>query len=219
MSKVVTVHHGKSGENTNGVIGADEVKTFLAQLTAAAGPALALTAKDRKRATKLRKGGEKFIPTILALSEQFGINVASHPLTTIAANVDKVKNLTGVHKQLVTATKQVDDAIFQAQSDGWDGASVHYAVLKRLAKSNGDIATALAPATEFFAKKSAAVVKAEDAKRGHRKGAKAKSASATPAANETNGAPAPEAPTPTVTAAPPPAPVAPAVAPNGVAHS
>jgi hypothetical protein len=165
------------------------VNALITELTAMAGPKLALTVKDRKRATKLRKGGEKVIPTIVALSEQLGLSLPSHPTSAITANVNKATNLVAVHKQLVTATKQVADAIFKAQSEGWDGATVHYTVLKRLSKSDGDIAKALAPATAFFAKKSPAVVKAEGEKRGHRKGVKEpKISETTPAAAASNGA-------------------------------
>ncbi len=202
MSRTPPVHHPKSGESTSSesapsestastssTVEATKAKALIAELTAMAGPKLALTANDRKRATKLRKGGEKVIPTIVALSQQFGLVVPSHPTSAITANVNKATNLVAVHKQLVTATKQVADAIFKAQSEGWDGATVHYTVLKRLSKSDGDLAKALAPVSDFFAKKSPAVVKAEDEKRGHRKGVKEPKASeTTPAAAASNGA-------------------------------
>jgi hypothetical protein len=235
-----TNHHSKSGEGTSepseskaskstasksGTSTASEsttstsrsaattAKSLIATLTAMAGAPLALTAKERRRAVRLRKGGEKVIPTITALSEQYGLTVPSHPTSAITANVNKANSLVAVHKQLVTATKQVEDAIFKAQSESWDGATVHYTVLKRLAKSDGDIATALAPVKEFFAQKSPAVVKAEDAKRGGRKGTKAKSASATPATATTEPA---SAQTPAASATPAPAPAA---VQNGATHS
>jgi hypothetical protein len=201
---------------------ANEVKNLLASITAVAGPPLALTVKERRRTVRLRKGGEKVIPTITALSEQYGINVPSHPTSDITASLEQAKNLVAIHKQLVTATKHVSDAIFQAESKGWQGATVHYSVLKRLARTDGDIAEALAPVSEFFAKKAPAVVKAEDAKRGHRKGVKEpKGSTATPAATEEPGvaqAPAaPTAPAPAVAMAVPTQPAAPVA--NGAAHS
>ena len=207
---------GTSSESkaSSGSSAATTAKSLIAILTAMAGTPLALTAKERRRAVRLRKGGEKVIPTITALSEQFGISVASHPTSAITANVNKANSLVAVHKQLVTATKQVEDAIFKAQSDSWDGATVHYTVLKRLARSNGDLATALTPVKEFFAQKSPAVVKAENEKRGGRKGTKeTKTSSATPASATTEPA---SAQTPAASPAPAPAP---ATAQNGAAHS
>ena len=197
---------------TSSVTDANEVKNLLAQITAIAGPAPALTSKDRKRSTKLRKGGEKIVPILLALSDRIGLSVPSHPTAAIKANLDKVKTLSPVHEGLVSAEKHLADAIFKAQSDLWDAATVHYTVLKRLAKSNGDIANALADVTAFFAQKSPAVVKAEDAKRGHRKGVKAPKqapTTTTPATTDANGAQAPAAPTATT--------ANPAVGSNGAA--
>jgi hypothetical protein len=154
----------------------EEVALLVAAITALAGPALALTATDRKRSVRLRKGGEKVIPTILALANQFGVTVASHPTGPVAADIAKAQQLAPIQKQLVTAEKQVSDAIFSAESRAWEAATVLYSILKRLAKTNGDLATALAPVAQFFAKKSPAVVKAREEKRGGRKGTKKKAA-------------------------------------------
>jgi hypothetical protein len=225
MSRI-TVHRTKNQESTSSpsepspqgtasasspsAVGASEVKSLLASLTAIAGPPLALTGKQRQRAVRLRKGGEKVIPTITTLSDQYGLTVPSFPTSAIKANVAQASNLVAVHKQLVIATKQVADAIFKADSQSWEGATVHYSVLKRLAKTNGDIAAALAPVSEFFAKKTPAVVKADEEKRGHRKGVKEPKGTETAATTEAPSAQAPAAPT---------ASAAPAVPPSTAAHS
>jgi hypothetical protein len=213
--------HPKETTTASSAIDASGVKTFLESITTIAGPAPALTATDRKRTSKLRKGMENVIPTLLALSDRIGLQVPSHPTAAIQANLDKVKTLAPVHESVVSAEKHLGDAIFQAQADSWEGATVHYSVLKRLARKNGDIANALSPVTEFFAKKSPAVVKAEDAKRGHRKGVKEpKGAKTTTAATaESTVAQAPVAPTAPPAAAPATPAPAPAAALNGAAHS
>ncbi len=212
-------NHPKQDTKTNSGIESPEVKSFLDSITAIAGPALALTSKDRRRSLKLRKGGEKVVPTLLALSDRIGLNIPSHPTSAIQANLDKVKTLSPVHESVVSAEKHLGDAIFQAQSKIWEGATVHYSVLKRLGKSDGDIANALAPVTEFFAQKAPAVVKAEEEKRGHRKGVKEpKGTKTAPAEDETPSAQAPVATAPTPTASAAPA-ATPATAPNGAAHS
>ena len=93
---------------------------------------------------------------------------------------------------MVSAEKHLGDAIFQAQSRVWEAATVHYTVLQRLARTNGDIANALAPVTEFFAHKAPSVVKAEEEKRGHRKGVEEPKGTRTAAAeDETTSARAP----------------------------
>jgi hypothetical protein len=204
--------HPKVTTETSSATATSEVKDLLAKVTEIAGPAPALTAKARVRSLKLRKGGEKFIPTILALSERIGLNVPSHPVSAIKESLGKFQTLAPIHESVVSAEKHLGDAIFQAQAQCWEGATVHYSVLRRLAKTDGDIANALAPVAQFFAKKAPAVVKAEDAKRGHRKGATAsKDAAAAPTGDETTSAQAP--------AAPSPAAATPAAVQNGAAHS
>jgi hypothetical protein len=194
MSRTI---HPKETTTTSSAPAAIEVESLLASVAAVAGPAPALTSKDRKRSVKLRKGGEKVVPTILALSDRLGLSLPSHPTAAIQADLDKVKTLAPVHVGIVSAEKHLGDAIFQAQSRIWEGATVHYTVLKRLAKTDGDIANALAPVTQFFAQKSPGIVKAEDAKRGHRKGVKEpKGSEATTATTEgLSVAQAPVAPT------------------------
>jgi hypothetical protein len=214
--------HPKETKTTNSAT--EPLKNLIDSITTIAGPAPALTSKDRKRTSKLRKGGEKVIPTILALSDRIGLSVPEYPTATIQANLDKVKTLSPVHEGVVSAEKHLGDAIFQAQAQIWEGATVHYSMLKRLAKTNGDIANALAPVTQFFAHKQPAVVEAEDAKRGHRKGVKepkgSKTTSAATQGTTSAQAPAtPAAPPSAPAAAPAAPPPAPAAAPNGAAHS
>jgi hypothetical protein len=189
--------HSKQ-EVKNSPIGVEEAKKLLASIQEMVGPAPALSVKDRKRSLKLRKGGETVIPTVVALSEQFGLNVASHPTSEIMAKLNQAQSLIPLHKQLVTMVKHVADVIFAAHSASWEGSTVHYSMLRRLSKTDGDLETALAPVTEFFAQKKAAAKPTA---------AEATAGATTPAASSAPAAPA------TAT------PVTPATASNGVAHS
>ena len=132
-----------------------------------------MTGTDRRRSAKLRKGGETVIPTVAALASQFGLTVPGHPTATMLAQLKQAQDLIPLHKQMVIALKKVEDSIFLGHSQSWASATVHYSMLRRLAKKDGDLAEALAPASQFFARKSPAVVQAEDAKRGGKKGSKA----------------------------------------------
>jgi hypothetical protein len=219
MDQVMSRSTHPKDTTTNSATEPSQVKAFLDSITTIAGPAPALTSKDRKRSLKLRKGGEKVIPTLLAISDRIGLSVPSHPTSAIRANLDKVKALSPVHESVVSAQKHLGDAIFEAQSASWEGATTHYVMLRRLAKTDGDVANALAPVTEYFAKKSTAVVKAEEEKRGHRKGVEEpKGTKTAPAEDETPSAQAPVATAPTPAASAAPA-ATPATAPNGAAHS
>jgi len=194
--------------------GLDEATKLVGQIKGIVGNVPALSTKDRVRSIKLRKGGETVIPTVATLSTQFGLTVASHPTTTMVEKAKRAQSLIPLHKQLVTATKQVADQMFSANSESWAAATVHYSMLKRLAKTDGDLEAALAPVEQFFKKRSPAVIAEESAKKEARKAAKAAKAAAkaaaktettpdaTASASTSVAAPLAEAPLPTVSAAP-----------------
>jgi hypothetical protein len=196
-----------------------DAKALCDKITAMVGPAAKLTQADYRRSTKLRKGGQGALPTIVALAEQTGLVVPSHPTKTIVEKMDLAESLVPLHKQLVIATKQIGDALFLAQSQSWSGATVHYTMLRRLAKKDGDLARALAPVIQFFAARSTAVQAEEKAKRGGaRKGTKKPKASLPPAdaarnPAESGGAAAQTQGTPASTGTSPPA-----ASTNGAAH-
>jgi hypothetical protein len=200
-------HKTTSTHSENDSTGLDEASKLVDQITAIVGTVPALSAKDRKRSLKLRKGGETVIPTVAALSSQYGLSVASHPTTTMVSSAQKAQSLIPLYKKLVQATKQVADQMFTANSESWTAATVHYSMLKRLAKTNGDLETGLSNVEQFFARRSPEVVAERAAKRAAKKAADAAAAAPTvPAAATITSAPAPVvAPakaTPATTAAP-----------------
>jgi hypothetical protein len=134
-------------------IGLEEARKLVEQVVALVGTVPALSPKDRTRSLKLRKGGETVIPTVTALSDQFGLSIVSHPTTTMVEGAKKAQSLIPLYKQLVQAAKQVADQMFTANSTSWSAATVHYTMLRRLAKTNGDLQEALVPVNQFFAQK------------------------------------------------------------------
>jgi hypothetical protein len=206
----------------------DDAKALAGKITDLVGPPPALTKTDISRSLKLRKGGAAMVKTIATLSDQFGLVVPGQPTETMLAKVNQAEDLVALHKQLVVATKHVADAMFQAQSQSWVGATAHYTMLRRLSKMDGSVSKSLAPVTQFFASRSASVQEEEKAARGgapkgsskataHRASVRAQEAAvlanasttATSASNApvasagSTGPSAPQAPTPT----------------NGAAHS
>ena len=161
----------------------DELNALVGTVTKWLGNPPALTAADMRRSNKLRKGGETVIPTVAALADQFGLTSTVHPTDAMLAKAKMAQSLIPLHRKLVALTKQVGDTMFQANSESWESATVHYATLSRMARADGDVAKTLAPVKKFFASKSPAVVQAEDAKRGGRKGSKAAQAAKAPVAN------------------------------------
>ena len=188
MSKTT---HPKSQDASSDAI--DAVNHLVDQVTALVGPAPALSAAEVRRSAKLRKGGEKVIPTITALSDQYGLALPSTTTATILAKMKQAQDLVPLQKKMSSALKQIEDTIFAAGSESWEGATAHYTVLKRLAKSNGDLEASLAPVRQFFAQRSAEIVTQEKETKAVRKAAKTSTAAAKASAAlaAIQGAPAP----------------------------
>lgn len=144
----------------------DGAKALAGQITALLGAPPALTRTDIARSAKLRKGGGEMVKTIATLSDKFGLVVPSQPTAPLVAKINQAEDLVALHKELVTATKHVADAMFQAQSESWTGATLHYSMLRRLAQTDGSVHTALQPVSQFFAARSKAVAEEEKAARG-----------------------------------------------------
>jgi hypothetical protein len=133
---------------------------------------------DVRRSVKLRKGAEKIIPVISSLSEQYGLDLPSHPTSEVLTKLNQVQSLVPLQQKMLVALKQVNDAIFAAGSESWAGATVHYTTLKRLAQTNGDLEASLAPVREFFKQRSADVAAQEKQTKAVRKAAKTATAAA-----------------------------------------
>jgi hypothetical protein len=160
-----------------------DAQAFVAKLTAFVGAPPALTQTDVRRSAKLRKGGEGVIPTLAALSDQSGLVVPSSPTSSMVQKLNQAQALIPLHKLMLVTAKQIGDVIFLAESQSWAAASLHYAMLRRLAKKDGSLTKALAPVAQFFAARSTAAKEAAKAKRGGaRKGTKKPTAPTSPAA-------------------------------------
>jgi hypothetical protein len=110
-----------------------------------------LTPKEKRHAAKLRKGGEKYVVQIGSLAAQYKLETAAMDVATLPVLVGKADALQPLADRLAALGKRVGDCIFAAQSQAWDTGMQYYALLKRVAKSNGELATALQPVTDFLA--------------------------------------------------------------------
>jgi hypothetical protein len=144
----------------------DDAKALGEKITAVVGTAPALTQADIQRSAKLRKGGAAVVQAVAAISDKFGLVVPSLSTATMVDQIDQAEALVALHKELVSAAKHVSDVIFLAQSKSWNGATTHYSMLRRLARTDGDVAKTLLPVVQFFAARSTAVEEDAKASRG-----------------------------------------------------
>jgi hypothetical protein len=135
-----------------------ELGKFLdAHISLISADAPALTGAAKARATRLRLGGEKAVSVIAALVTQHGLESSQLSASTMTGQLTRATSLVPTHKRLEQLTKRMGDEIFVAQSTSWEQATSGYAQLQRLAKKNGEIATALAPVQQYFARRHKSV--------------------------------------------------------------
>jgi hypothetical protein len=110
-----------------------------------------LTAEQKRRATKMRKGGEPIAATLAALAQQHQVESPSLQIAPMTAGLGRASALQPLVTSVAAFAQRLDDMIFAAQSGAWAIALQVYAVLQRMALTDGALAAALGPVAEFMA--------------------------------------------------------------------
>ncbi|MGO8994916.1 MAG: hypothetical protein ACLQVI_16495 [Polyangiaceae bacterium] len=184
-------------------------------IAALALPTQTLTAKQRKAATRSRKGMEKVISTLATLSTEQGVTVPKQPTSEMTSNLVLVSQLDPVKQKLVSALTLVQDNMDNAGSTSWNTATTLYGMLQKVAHRDSQLKSQLAPVKEFFAYRTPAAKKAHPKQKGKKA---ALAAEKLAAAQATAGDSATTAPT-TTGSSPEAAPVATPVATTPSASS
>jgi hypothetical protein len=172
----------------------------------------ALTTKQRKSATRSRKGMEKVIGTLASLSTEHGVAVPKQPTATMASNLALVSQLEPVKTKLVSLLQLVQDNMDSAGSGSWNTATTLYGMLQKVAHRDSQLKSQLAPVKEFFAYRTSVAKDAHPKQKGKKAAlAAAKLAAAQTAAGvpATATPTAPSTPSPSSVSASTNAPVAP----------
>jgi hypothetical protein len=110
-----------------------------------------LAPKDRRRAAKLRKGGGPIVTQVGSLASQQQLESPALQVATMLMLLGKAGALQPLVNRLAAFVKHVSDVMFAAQSQAWAMAMQYYALLRRRAKTDGELARALEPVTQFLA--------------------------------------------------------------------
>ncbi len=124
--------------------------TLLSQFDAAFPKTDPLTALDKKRTGKAKKGSERYASQLVALAKEFGVSLGSVPLDEIQDASAEAQQLVPLQKQMERMMARVKNRMFTVQATSWSGSTKLYTVLKRLSKDDGEIATGLAPVEQYF---------------------------------------------------------------------
>ena len=115
-----------------------------------------LTTKQRKAATRSRKGMEKVIGTLSTLSTEQGVAVPKQPTSQMTSNLALVNQLDPVKQKLVSLLTLVQDNMDSAGSGSWNTATTLYGMLQKVAHRDSQLKSQLAPVKEFFAYRTTA---------------------------------------------------------------
>jgi hypothetical protein len=123
-------------------------------------PPQALTAKQRKAATRSRKGMERVVPTLANLSTEHGVSVPKQPTSTMTSQLALVTQLESVQQKLTSGLTLVGNTIDAARSGSWNTATTLYGMLQKVAHRDPQLGSQLAPVKEFFAYRTPGAKKA-----------------------------------------------------------
>ena len=87
--------------------------------------------EDVKRAVKLRKGGEQYVPTLALLSARYGLEVPSRPTSDMTAQLEQSTQLEPARAAIGELSSIVDGAYFTSRCETWTTATSLYSMLKQ----------------------------------------------------------------------------------------
>jgi hypothetical protein len=138
----------------------DECTKLVEQAKAILGTNLvSLSAVDRNRRNKGKRGGETQISVIASLAAANNLSPPQHSAAELQNGYDTIKALKPLIAVISVLLKMVEDSLMQTQSDTWQVATLFYSMLKPLAARDPNVAKALEPVTEFFRPKKTAAKK------------------------------------------------------------
>jgi hypothetical protein len=135
-------------------------------IAALALPSRTLTTKQRKAATRSRKGMEKVISTLATLSAEHGVSVPKQPTSEMTSNLELVTQLDPVKQKLVSLLTLVQDNMDTAGSSSFNTATTLYGMLQKAAHRDAQLKSQLAPVKEFFSYRTPAAKKAHPKQKG-----------------------------------------------------
>jgi hypothetical protein len=128
----------------------EESIQLLARAAKAIGPVQRLSALDRSRGTKARRGGHQVAPAIAAIATKYGITLPGVSGDVINTALARVQSLAPLVNAAADAHATISDAHTSASRSMWSASTALYGMLKKAAKVNASIAVELQPVEEWF---------------------------------------------------------------------
>ncbi|MGI5861618.1 MAG: hypothetical protein ACOX6T_06110 [Myxococcales bacterium] len=109
-----------------------------------------LTAEERVRTTKFRKGGERIVELLARLAQQYSLTLPGLPVESMLNDLALAEDVRPLSTQAESLANTLSDTVLQAESECWWVATAYYTALLRIADSDPKLAEALKPAVDFF---------------------------------------------------------------------
>jgi hypothetical protein len=143
-----------------------DITTFLDAAEPKLGPEPTVTtATQKRRVSKPRKGADKVLPVIASIVKQHGLDSSSLSSSTVMDAYGTAQTLLPLQTRLQKMSKRVSDAAFGAQTTAWAQGLQLYQMLKRRAKTDGQVAVSIAPLAQVFAYRNPVVKSGKPTKR------------------------------------------------------
>ena len=140
----------------------DESTKLIVQATKAIGPVQRLSALERRRSAKIRRGGHQVVPLIATVATKYGVSAPSMSGGALSASLAHVQSLDALLSASAESHATISDAHFTASNEMWTSARALYRMLKTVGHTNPSIATELKPVEEWFRIQRAAKKQSED---------------------------------------------------------
>jgi hypothetical protein len=124
-----------------------------------------LTSTQKRRAAKLRSGGDKAVAQIATLAKQYGVESSVLQADAMSLALADAQALAPLMVRIQAFEKHVADLLFLWQGAAWEDAMQFYALLQRRSLVDGSLAASLAPVAAFFAKRHASTKAGKPPKR------------------------------------------------------
>jgi hypothetical protein len=109
-----------------------------------------LTALDRRRAAKLKRGAHQVIPTIAHLARKFAVEAPGLSIDEMVSEIEMAQGLEPLLGAIGDLHATLRDEYLRSQSASWKTATVTYAMLRKASEANQSVATELEPVQKWF---------------------------------------------------------------------
>ncbi|MDI3285315.1 hypothetical protein [Polyangium sp. 15x6] len=112
---------------------------------------ITLTADERRRTLRQRRGAEPHIQRVIDLAKKYNVALKNIPLAGLENDAGLTKQLQPIEEELRVALQLAEDTGMQAGSEAWEAFLAYYGVLSAMGERMPDLAAELQTVVDFMA--------------------------------------------------------------------